>query len=381
MKKLAIIGASYLQLPLIRKAKARNLETHVFAWAAGDVGEDEADYFYPISILEKEKILNTCREIGIDGICSIASDLAAVTVNYVANRMGLVGNPDLSVEFSTNKYKMRTCFEKNGDPSPRSIKVESIDDLKNVRLEFPVIVKPADRSGSRGITKVEDKMGLQEAVERAKEQGFEKCALIEEFVKGQEYSVEYISWKGQHKFLSLTKKFTTGAPGFVETAHMEPAQVDDITLENIKNVVSKALSHLGILYGASHSEIKVSERGDIRIIEIGGRMGGDCIGSSLVELSTGFDFVGAVIDVSLGIEPKIELKTKRTAAVRFVFSEQDIKVLEKIKKEAPEILLEEDVKEISKKEITESGSRFGYFIFASEINNKIEKYLPEIAEG
>ena len=89
-QKLAIIGASYLQLPLIQSAKRRGIETHVFAWQSGDVGEKEADFFYPISTVEKEQILDECRRIGIDGICSIASDLAMITVNYVAEQMGLV---------------------------------------------------------------------------------------------------------------------------------------------------------------------------------------------------------------------------------------------------------------------------------------------------
>ena len=79
MKKLAVIGASYLQLPLIRRAKQMGIETHVFAWECGDVGETEADYFYPISIIEKDEILETCIKIGVDGICSIASDLAVLT--------------------------------------------------------------------------------------------------------------------------------------------------------------------------------------------------------------------------------------------------------------------------------------------------------------
>ena len=92
MKKLAVIGASYLQEPLIQKAKSMGLETHVFAWAANDVGEKSADHFYPISIVEKDAILEKCREIGIDGGFSIASDLAAITVNHVARALGLPGN-------------------------------------------------------------------------------------------------------------------------------------------------------------------------------------------------------------------------------------------------------------------------------------------------
>lgn len=112
MKKLAIIGASYLQEPLIQKAKSMGIETHVFAWAANDVGEKSADYFYPISIIEKEQITQKCREIGIDGICTIASDLAVITVNYVANQLHLNANSMECTRLSTNKHLMREAFEK-----------------------------------------------------------------------------------------------------------------------------------------------------------------------------------------------------------------------------------------------------------------------------
>ena len=127
--KLAIIGASYLQLPLIRKAKSLGFETHVFAWAVNDVGEAEADFFYPISIVEKDQILEKCKEIGICGICSIASDLASITVNYVADKMGLVGNSMDATMKSTNKHLMRLAFEEFGDPSPKSMLVDENIDL------------------------------------------------------------------------------------------------------------------------------------------------------------------------------------------------------------------------------------------------------------
>ena len=96
MKKLAIIGASYLQAPLIIRANQLGFETHVFAWAANDVGETLAYRFYPISIIEKEEILQVCRKIQIDGICSIGSDLAVITVNYVAKEITLIGNTLIS---------------------------------------------------------------------------------------------------------------------------------------------------------------------------------------------------------------------------------------------------------------------------------------------
>lgn len=377
MKKLAIIGASYLQEPLIQKAKDMGLETHVFAWAAGDVGEKIADYFYPVSIVEKEEILNKCKEIGIDGICSIASDLAAITVNYVAVGMGLTGNTLECTEVSTNKHAMRKCFEENGDPSPKSIYVESVDELANVKLRYPIIVKPVDRSGSRGITKLMTPEGLAEAIENAKAQGFDKHALVEEFATGQEYSVEFISWQGKHHFLAMTKKFTTGAPHFIETAHLEPAPISNEKLEEVKEVVRHALDSLQIQYGASHSELKISEDGHIAIIEIGGRMGGDCIGSNLVQLSTGVDFVKAVIQVALGEEPEvIKNDVEAQAAVRFVFSQEDVAVLDRIRNEHPECIVKEDVQEITEGEVTDSSTRFGYYLLCAEKEGVLEQYLP-----
>ncbi len=377
MKKLAIIGASYLQEPLIRRAKDMGLETHVFAWAANDVGEKIADHFYPISIVEKQEILDKCREIGIDGVCTIASDLAAVTAGYVANGIGLPGNSPESIEAASNKHVMRECFERNGDPSPKSILVQSVADLEGVDLQFPVIVKPTDRSGSRGITKLGSAEGLPEAIEHAKEQGFLKQALVEEYATGQEYSVEFISYAGEHTFLALTHKFTTGAPHFIETGHVEPAPVSDEILGRIKQVVVHALDSLGIRYGASHSELKVSSDGTIRLIEIGGRMGGDFIGSDLVYLSTGVDFVEGVIRIALGERPDTEVKRHKAAAVRFVFDRNDVDMLDRIRAEHPEYLVREDVHEITGEEVTDSSTRFGYYLLCADTVRELWPYLPE----
>lgn len=381
MKKIGIIGASYLQLPVIEKAKEMGLETHVFAWAAGDIGENAADYFYPISIVEKEEILEKCREIGIDGICTIASDLAAVTVNYVANGMGLTGNSPECAEISTNKHKMRRAFEEGKDPSPKSVQVSGIDDLEGISLSYPVIVKPTDRSGSRGITKLMSEQGLGEAIEYAKEQGFEKKALVEEFAVGNEYSVECISYRGEHQFLAMTRKYTTGAPHFIETGHLEPAPVSEELLEKVKQTIFHALDTLKITNSASHSEIKIDRNGKIAIIEIAGRMGGDCIGSHLVQLSTGVDFVQAVIDVALGNKPDLTpKKAAGAAAIRYVFSKEDVDVLDELRNKHPEYLVMEDVQDVLEGEITDSSTRYGMYLLKAESAECLIPYLPKQEE-
>ncbi len=247
-----------MQAPLILRAKEMGLETHVFAWAVDDIGEKLADYFYPISITEQERILEVCREIKIDGVASIASDLAAVTVGFIAEKMGLTGNGIRSAFLASNKHAMRCAFEKNGDPSPRSILAKQVSDLEKHKLCYPVIIKPTDRSGSRGITLLENAEGLEEAIAFAAEQGFEKQVLAEEFVTGKEYSVECLSWKGEHRMLAVTEKYTTGAPHFIETAHLEPALLDEDIMERIRRTVFHALNSLEIRTGASHSEIKIA---------------------------------------------------------------------------------------------------------------------------
>lgn len=377
MQRLAIIGASYLQEPLIQKAKGMGLETHVFAWAAGDVGEKSADFFYPVSIVEKEKILSVCKDIRIDGICSIASDLAMTTVNYIANELNLTGNSLEATAKSTNKHFMRLAFEERGDPSPRSILVDETTDLSALRLEYPVIVKPTDRSGSRGIFKLEDGKDLAAAVSSALAQGFEKKVLIEEYARGQEYSVEYISFKGEHSFLALTQKYTTGSPHFIETGHLQPAPVDQTVLCGIQNVVTHALDTLGIENGASHSELKVDSRGNIRLIEIGARMGGDFIGSNLVEMSTGIDFLRAVIQIALGKAPDLQpLHAPRASAVRFILSERDLDALQRLKKEDPEYLVQENVEDASGGQVTDSSNRLGWFLMRADTAKALKAYLP-----
>ncbi len=376
---MAIIGASYLQMPLIEKAKEMGIETHVFAWAAGDVGETAADHFYPISIVEKEEIYHKCKEIGVDGIVSIASDLAVVAVNYVAARLGLSGNSEECTLLATNKHHMRKAFAAAKDPSPASILVENIGDLeKYPALHFPVIVKPLDRSGSRGIQRLEGTEGLAEAIEEAKAQGFVKQALVEEYVEGQEYSIECISWKGEHRLLAITRKYTTEAPRFIETAHLEPGCEDPSTADRIRQVVFHALDTLKICYGASHSELKVAADGSIRIIEIGARMGGDFIGSHLVEMSTGFDFVRAVIETALGVEPagwKEALPDGRAAGVRFILTHADLAAYDRLKAEHPEFLRDADIAEPEGHEVTDSATRFGYFLMQADRPEELEPYL------
>ena len=364
MKTLAIIGASYLQKPLVLKAKEMGLYTICFAWVEGAVCKDLADEFYPISIVDKEKILEVCQEKNIDGVCTIASDTAAPTVAYVAEIMGLTGNTYHAAVIANNKFLMREAFAKAGVPCPAFHRVTSVAEIPD-GCGFPLIVKPADRSGSLGITKVERQDDLRQAVATALDCSFKREAIVEEYVEGREISVEFISYLGAHYPLQITDKVTTGAPHFVELEHHQPADLSEEQYAEIYDLTKKALDALGIANGASHSEYKITADGKIYVIEIGARMGGDFIGSDLVRLSTGYDYLKGVIDVALGDFDAPVFGECRCAGVYFL-CEETRELMPIIKSATQPQIVSAEITDATLRPVTCSADRSGYLIYKSD---------------
>jgi biotin carboxylase len=365
MKKLAILGASYLQLSLVKKAKEMGIQTHCFAWSEGAVCKEECDFFYDISTLEMDKILKKCKEIGIDGIVTIASDIAVPAVCYVAEKLSLIGNNFSDSFASTNKYLMRKQFVAHNVSSPAFVHATNMYDPLIIDLTFPLIVKPTDRSGSRGVTKINNKEQWTKAIERALSESISHTAIVEEYIIGDEVSVETISWEGTHYILAITDKVTTGEPYFVEIEHHQPSMLDSEIQEKIKSETIKALNSLNHKYGASHSEFKITNEGKVIAIEVGARMGGDFIGSDLVRLSTGYDFLKATIDVALGNFSAPTFRKRKCSGVYFIGKATSY--IQKIIKEKsiPEIvsceIFSQDLKDLKC-----SDDRTGYFIYQDD---------------
>lgn len=378
MNKIVIIGANDFQNQLILKAKSLGYETHVFAWEEGAVGKTNADYFYPVSITEKEEILRYCKSIRPKGIVSIASDLASITVNYLSKQLGhRACNGEECIRKSTNKFEMRKAFEEAGIPTPQYKRVGSIDEVEANSLRFPVIVKPTDRSGSRAITKVNKIEDLKKAIDCAVENSFEHMSIIETYLQGDEFSCESISYEGEHNILTFTRKFTTDAPHFIETGHVQPAGLSNNIADRASIRIKDALNALGIKFGASHTEFRVDQSGQIWIIEIGARMGGDCIGSDLVPLSTGFDFMKMVIEIATGREPEFHKSPMASgAAIHFIFNERDYKVIQNIRKSYPNNVYRFTLNGgIGSHMVTDSSSRYGYAIFVHPSLERLQEWV------
>lgn len=298
-EKIAVIGANEPLIPFYRQAKDLGYEIIGIAWEKGAVCKQYCDRFYPISFAEKDAVLEVCRKEKINGITSFSLESALPTLVYVAQQMGLVSNSEESLLLTQSKYTQRQALEKAGITVPAYYLIESESELNKIDCQYPVIVKPVDSGGSQGICKVESPDKLLEAYLYAVEYSRTQRVIVEKYVDGREFSVEYISHRGTHYPLQITDKLTSGAPRFVELQHHQPALITSETQIAIRDLVEKTLTALKIENSPSHTEVKLDSNGGLYVIETGARMGGDFISSDLVRLSTGYDFVEGAIKLAV----------------------------------------------------------------------------------
>lgn len=361
MMRLAIIGASIGQLPICLKAKELGLETHCFAWEQGAVCKDVVDFFYPISITEKDKIVEKCRELQINGVVSNASDLTSETSSYVAEKLGLNGTPFHVVEKLHDKYYVRKLSEKvDGLYSPVFYKYEGRD-----RGLYPCIVKPCGGSGKRGVTFVNNPQDFQTAINYAEESSLGDI-IVEEFISGKELSVESISYKGEHHVIQITDKDTSSAPHFVELGHHQPADISTSLQSKIKQVIPDLLSSIGYTNGASHIEIKCRDE-EICLIEVNLRGGGDEISNKLVMMSSGVDYLRCMIEVALDIfQSPVQVSSPSYAGIYYLCKQTEFMLPFFEGAKDKDWYVESAIKNTNLSESHTNYERDGYLIYKSD---------------
>lgn len=365
--KLVILGTNEYQNPLIIRAKELGYETHVFGWKTGAIGEKTADVYHNVNIMDYDKLWEEVQKINPCGVASIASELAMHPMNYLLRKMGIPCNSLETEKIATNKYLMRCAMHDAGIDGPRFTLVEKNFDKEVLKdFEYPLIIKPVDLSSSRGVMKIDTPEKLDEAIQYAMEWSKTKQCILEEFIEGQEYSGESIAYDGKYKLLVVTEKSTTGAPHFVETGHKQPANLSPNVLKKVEDTLYKAFVSMGIKYGAVHPEFRITKEGRICFMEIGARMGGDCIGSDLVPISSGYDYMGMVIACGCGKKPSFEkIREPKEARIKYIITQKDYEEYLKIKRETPEIIQRHsDITEITENPILKSADRAGYYITA-----------------
>ncbi|MDD3416765.1 MAG: ATP-grasp domain-containing protein [Lachnospiraceae bacterium] len=365
--RLVILGTNEYQNPLIVRAKELGYETHVFGWKTGAIGETTADVYHNVDIMDYKTLWEEVQKVDPCGVASIASELAMHPMNYLLRKLGIPCNSLETESIATNKYLMRCAMRDGGVDGPRFTLVEyGFDKSVLTEFEYPLIIKPVDLSSSRGVMKINTPADLDEAIEYAMEWSKTKQCILEEFIEGPEYSGESIAYNGEYKLLVVTEKSTTGAPHFVETGHKQPANLSPEILKKVEQTLYKAFASMGIKYGAVHPEFRITKEGRICFMEIGARMGGDCIGSDLVPISTGYDFMGMVISCGCGKSPNFEkIREPKEARIKYIITKDDLAEYERIVREEPEIITRSsEIKELSNIEILKSADRAGYYITA-----------------
>ncbi len=366
-KRLIILGTNEYQNPLILRAKELGYETHVFGWPTGDIGEKTADVYHPIDILNYELLWEEVQMINPCGVASIASELAMHPMNYLLRKMNIPCNSLETERIATDKYLMRCVMRDAGIDGPLFALVEEGFDKKKLDgFTYPLIIKPIDLSSSRGVMKINTPNEVDDAINYALGWSKVKKAIIEEFVEGLEYSGESIAYDGEYKLLVVTEKSTTGAPHFVETGHKQPADLPKDMMKRVEETLYKAFAAMGIMYGAIHPEFRITDEGRICFMEIGARMGGDCIGSDLVPLSTGYDYMGMVISCGCGEKPSFgKIREPKEARIKYIITNEDREEFERIRAEEPAVLVRfSKMSEISDTPILKSADRAGYYIIA-----------------
>ena len=318
MSRLLIIGASILQLPAIKKAKELGHVVAVADYNPDAIGISYADKYYNASTIDIPAICDVAEDFRPDGIMTLATDMPMRSIAAATTLLGLPGiSMDTAIK-ATDKWEMIKAFKRHGVESPWFYVVENENGWNVIKQQItcPCVLKPTDNAGSGGVILVETIEKLDEAYLYSKQQSREGKIIVEEYMRGDEISVEVIVCQGEVHILAVTDKLTTGAPYFVEMGHTQPSCLSKVDLLKIKDLTVRAVKAVGIEEGPAHVEIMLTDQGP-KMIELGARMGGDNITTHLVPLSTGINMVEATIDVALGAKPDIEPKLHCCSAIRY----------------------------------------------------------------
>jgi len=325
MKKILVLGASFLQTPCIKIAREMGLYTGVVDMNPKAVGVDFADVFYECSTNDIKKILEISKEFKPDGVITIATDLPMRSVAAVAQQHNLPAIPyDVAIR-ATDKVEMIKCFKEHNIPHPWFKAIRSEEELNAAvaDIEPPYILKPSDSSGSRGVMVVEDKKDTTKAFYYSLPYSTTGTVLLEEYMKGPEVSIDFIVYKGEPHVMTILDKMTAGVPYCVEIGHSLPSQLPAETLESIKRVAADAVRAIGIDNSAAHVEIKVTDAGP-KLVELGARMPGDNVASTMIPICIGVKMIEACIKIALGEVPDLSRKPTQGVAIRYFPAEKGV---------------------------------------------------------
>jgi biotin carboxylase len=379
-KSILIFGVGPLQKSLIEKCKEKGLFTVGIDPDEKAPCKDLVDVFEVVGSQDYEKTLKIAQKYKVSGIITAATDKPLVMMARITETLHLSFFSIETAKCSTDKFLMKQKFQEFEIPCAKGFLVKDIkDDLAQLpTIEYPVILKPRDNSGSRGVIYCQDYHTLQLALKETFKYTKKNNVLIEEFIEGKEYSVEGIHYNGESHVIQITEKITTKFPYNVELGHIQPAELSNENKCAIQQLLNKIAKALAFDNCASHTELKINSKG-IKVIETSPRLGGDFISSTLVPLSTGINMENILVDISIGKKlpqdyylPKFN---KSSGIIYFELPEgrvntilnlQEINQIKGIQNFSFDLKVGDTINKI-----TNSSNRYGYAIFQNSTKKEL----------
>lgn len=376
-KRVLFLGAPIFQIPIVQKAKGMGLYVGIVDINKNAPAFPYADKVFVCSIRDVEAVLKIAKEFKPDGIIIGACDTSVVTGACICKELNLPGHTVKAAINSTDKVKMLEAFEKNDVSHPcfQVVKKNDIDTFV-INMPYPVITKPIDSAGGRGVSIVHNNNELKEAVKFSSEAGLTGDIIIEEYMSGPEVSVEVLVIDGIPYVLQITDKITSGEPNFFEIGHAQPSSLPIDVKESVKKLASKAVLAVGLVNSPAHVEIIITDHGP-KMVELGARLGGDCITTYLLDNSlSGISMSRAAIELALGIKPGVSNFSDSGACVgvRFIPAKEgilkEIHGLDKVSN-MDNVIKIEIMGEIGKYYLkaTDDSARFGYVVCKGKTTN------------
>ena len=385
-KSLLVFGGGPLQISIINNAKNLGFYVIVIDPDESAIGRKVADKFFRVDGDDFGRTLQIAQNYNIKGIITSATDKPLLMMARIAEEMSLNFPSYKSILNTIDKYKLKNILLENDLNCAKGHKYNSNNLPQPDSINYPVIIKPTSNSGSRGVVLCDTSKDFDKVTEEALSQSKGEI-LIEEYIDGDEVSIEALVYNNEVKILQITDKLVTPPPYNVEVGQIQPSKYLDQYFTLIQEYLQKLIDILKLNNCAIHPEFKINKSG-VFLLEMGPRLGGDFITSHLVPLSTGINMEKALIQIATNYKVNLKKPKKNAALIKYITLPEGA-----IVKENPDVkkiyakyqkihllkinLKKEDV--ITK--ITNSLNRYGYFIISEEKVSELISQAEEISNN
>ena len=323
MKKLMVMGAGIYQVPLIKKAREMGIYTIVVSIPGNYPGFALADQVCYENTVDYERILEVARKEKIDGIVTAGTDVAVITIGKVCDELGLTGLSFEAAKVASNKILMKKKYEEYGVRTARFREVSFEEDVfeKTKDLNFPLIFKAVDTSGSRGIIRVNAREEFPAALEVVKSNTRSHYYIVEEFLEGEEFGAQAFVYRGKVQFILPHGDYVFQGDTGVPIGHFAPYDLEEGIIRDAREQLERAIRAMGLDNCAINADFILKD-GKTYVLELGGRSGATCL-AELVSIYYGFDYYEKLIQAALGEDVKFPKEQAVPNASMLLRSDRD----------------------------------------------------------